>query len=406
MSAPSTRAPLPWGLELTASHDFLGPREVRIGDGAAAEVGSLVRRWSGDDGIVLLICDSALVGLGLTDAVEGSLAEAGYRVTRFDKVTAEPDVAVAEAAVAVARSAGPVAVVGMGGGSAMDVAKIGAALAIRGEKVGDIVGTDRIPGPGLPLVLVPTTAGTGSEATRVAMLSEAGEKRIVVSPHLVPVGAVLDPLLVSSLPAPVTAATGLDALTHAVESLLSTAASSLTVQMSLDAFELLARALPRAYVDGSDSQARRGTLYGAYLAGLGLNAGVVLGHSIAYTIANRTHLPHGITAAMALPYCLAYNAGVSASELELLVTALPEGSGDLFGWVTALNAQLGVPPSLQALDLSEADADAMAVECLERYPRPTNPLPLTPEALRRLYRHLWRGAVQDCVADLAEGGSR
>jgi alcohol dehydrogenase class IV len=392
----------PWGTAVAEQHAFLSPREVRAGDGAAATVGELVARWASPPGRVLLVCDPALPGLGLTGAVESSLADAGFEVDVFAEVTAEPDVAVAAAAADQVHRGDHVAVVGMGGGSSMDVAKVAAALATNPGDVAGIVGADRIATAPLPLVLVPTTAGTGAEATRIAILSEAGEKRIVNSAHLVPVAAVLDPLLVAGLPPAITASTGLDALSHAIEALLATSASALTARMSLEALELLATALPQAFADGSDLHARRGTLYGAYLAGLALNAGVVLGHSIAYTIANRVHLPHGITAAMALPYCLAYDATATAPQLEAIVAKLPGADGDVYRWLADLNSTLGVPPSLRVAGIPADEITAMAAECEQSYPRPTNPVPLEREPLTELYRHLWSGDLEGCVDALAK----
>jgi alcohol dehydrogenase class IV len=402
-SAPVTR-PVPDPLRALGAGEpqaFLAPREVQIGDGTASGVGALVRRWAPDGRLVLLVCDAALPRLGLTQVVEESLQAAGFAVRIFDSIVGEPALTVAEEAVDAARRHAPDAVVGMGGGSAMDTAKLAAALATSDDAVADVVGADRIARAGVPLVLIPTTAGTGAEATRVAMLSQAGEKRIVSSPFLVPVGAVLDPLLTTGLPPAITAATGLDALSHAVEALLSTAASTLTRSMSEDAIELLSACLPRAFADGADVPARRGALYGAYLAGLSLNAGVVLGHSIAYTIANRVALPHGITAAMALPYCLAYNAPAAAAQLDLIGGLLPGSPGSVFAWLAALNAELDVPPNLRDLGLDAAEAHAMAGECLARYPRPTNPVPLTEHRLTDLYGFLWAGDLDGCIETLA-----
>lgn len=391
----------PWGTAVAEPRAFLSPREVRAGDGAAESVGELVARWTPPPGRVLLVCDHALPGLGLTRVVEDSLAAADYEVDRFAEVTAEPDVAVAAAAAEQVRRGDHVAVVGIGGGSSIDVAKVAAVLATNAGDVAGIVGADRIATPPLPLVLVPTTAGTGAEATRIAILSDAGEKRIVNSAHLVPVAAVLDPLLVAGLPPAITASTGLDALSHAVEALLATSASALTARMSLEALELLATALPQAFADGSDLAARRGTLYGAYLAGLSLNAGVVLGHSIAYTIANRVHLPHGITAAMALPYCLAYNAAATRPQLEAIAAKLPGADHGVFAWLADLNDSLGVPASLRAAGIPAEEVPAMAAEREQSYPRPTNPVPLTGERLTELYGHLWAGDLDACVAALA-----
>jgi YbgC/YbaW family acyl-CoA thioester hydrolase len=401
---PGQRPTLPWGLDTAEERDFRSPSDLLLGDGTAARVGQVMRRWDPDGDRAFLVCDASLPALNLAQPVEQAMCDAGYAVHRFDGVTGEPELGTTRAAVAAARMHEATIVVGLGGGSTMDIAKVAAALLTNDVDVSDVVGVDRIADPPVPLVLVPTTAGTGAEATRIAMLSEAGEKQIVNSTLLLPVAAVLDPLLISSLPASVTAATGLDAITHAAESLLSTAASTLTVRMSLNALSLLAPSLIRAFEDGDDREARRGTLYGAYLAGLSLNAGVVLGHSIAYTIANRIKLPHGITTAMALPYCLAYAARGAPSQLDQIAAAAvgtEAGWTELFDWVRRLNGLLGVPPSLQALDLDLSAAREMARECLDNYPRPTNPVPMTLEGLDVLYEHLWRGDVTGYVGTVA-----
>ena len=190
----------------------------------------------------------------------------------------------------------------------MDLAKVMALLATNDGPIESHVGADLPEKPPVPFALVPTTAGTGAETTRIAMLAAESGKRIVSHRMLVPLVAALDVDLVMTLPASVTSATGMDALTHAAESFLSTSSSVLSTSMSLRAAQLLSEWLPLAYAQPDDRKARRATLYGAFLAGLSLNAGAVLGHSMAYTVANRAHAAHGVTTAMALPFCLAYNA--------------------------------------------------------------------------------------------------
>ncbi len=381
--------------------DFLAPRDVRVGDGAVSQAGDVLARWHVAPGDVLVVCDQALPGLGYTAPLAEALESAGYTPHVFDGVVGEPDLAVAEEVVDRVRGRAHVAVVGMGGGSSLDLAKVGAALATSPGGVLDHVGLEKVQGTPLPLLLIPTTAGTGAEATRIAMISHEGEKRILNDPRLLPLGALLDPELVASLPPAATAATGLDALSHAIECILSTSATPLTTRVALDAVELLSDCLPRAYADGTDMSARRGTLYGAYLAGLGLNAGVVLGHSIAYTIANRVHLPHGITAAMALPYCAVYAAEHAGSRLGQAferVGSAAQGHPTLYAWLDALGESLGVPASLESVGLPESEAPAMAAECMDRYARPTNPVALELGPLEELYGYMWRGDLSAYAA--------
>lgn len=382
---------------------FLSPREVRVGDGALERSGEILERWAVPEGDVLLICDAILPELGHTDRAVAALERRGYRVEVFADVVGEPELATAEAVTERVRARDHVAVVGMGGGSAMDLAKVAAAMATNDGDPLDLVGADTVTTAPLPLLLVPTTAGTGSEATRIAMIYHQGEKAIVNDGALVPLAAVLDPTLVTSLPPPVTASTGMDALSHAIESSLSTNASVLSMAVGAEAIELLSAWLPTAYHEGSPPS-RRATLYGAYLAGVALNAGVVLGHSIAYTIANRTGLPHGVTAAMALPYCVAYNAAAAretTAQLAARVAGSGPGAAGLCTRLAELNQELGVPTSLADAGIPTTEVPAMARECLERYPRPNNPATFELDRLETLYGHLWEGTVADVVAALA-----
>src|SRR5829696_920984 len=225
--------------------------------------------------------------------------------------------------------AGPVAaVVGIGGGSALDAAKL-AALARTNPQLDLTAGlpatAEVTPGP--PLLAIPTTAGTGAEATAVAMLWHEGGKRMFVHAQLVPRLAILDPDLIAGLPPAVTAAGGLDAISHAAESLLSTFRTPLSETAGRAALALLAQSVPAAYANGADAEARHATLLGAYQAGLALNASVVLGHSLAYVIAAEASLPHGVTCAMALPYALVHARPAreeAIAEIAGIVTGEPD----------------------------------------------------------------------------------
>jgi alcohol dehydrogenase class IV len=340
-------------------------------------------------GAIGVIADSAVAEFGIAEPLLQGLEAAGYRTHLFALPVGEPTVAAAQDALDFLRSTGSKAVVGVGGGSAMDVAKIAALAATTDKPIADFLGIDPEAEPGLPLVLVPTTSGTGAEVTRISMLAdEQGRKVICSHPLLVPLLAVLDPELVVGLPPAVTAATGMDAMAHAVEAFLSRNRSPLSAQASLLAIRLLREWLPQAVARGSDMDARRATLYGAHQAGLALNAGVVLGHSLAYTIANRKHLPHGVTCAIALPYCVAYNAGSELPGAEDLALAITEGRSDSLDDAAVelrqLAERLGLPTSLAEIGIPADEARAMAQECIDRYPRPANPRPFALDALADL----------------------
>ena len=395
-----------YDLELAHVGAFRGPPEVLIGDGAVDDIPQMIAGWGLGDGPVLLVCDRVVAQLGLSARVLDALAAEPNRAETFDQIDGEPDSATAAAVVQAARANDYVAVIGLGGGSAMDLAKLAAGLATNPGEVLDAVGVDRLADPALPLLLIPTTAGTGAEATRISMISHGGEKRIINDVQLIARGVVLDATLVTSLPKPVTAATGLDALSHAIEGALSANATALSTRSSFDAVELLARSLPRAYVDGGDLAARRGCLVGSYLAGLALNAGSILGHSMGYTIANRVKVPHGISVAMSLPYCIAYAATAATDRIDTLFARAGEPAADhahIYGWIDALLHDLEVPTALSDLGLTRADANDMARECVERYPRPNNPTPLELDRLTDLYGFMWNGNLDAAVSAFTDG---
>lgn len=393
----------------TSGHvSYSAPREVISGAGSSASVGGLLRQWGVQPGPVLVVRDAQVAALGLGDLLVAGLAEAGYRPSTFDGITTEPTFEIASAVLEQARVTGATAVVGMGGGSSMDMAKLAAAYAREPHSIDAIIADATLTTGALPLVLVPTTAGTGAEATRVSMLSVDGRKRILVHRFFMPLAAVLDPDLIATLPPAATAASGLDALSHAVESYVSTNATPLTESAGRSAIRMLATALPRAYESGSDTGARSQTLTAAHLAGCSLNAGVVLGHSIAYTIAARSHLPHGITAGMALPFALAYSLPVvrgRLSEIAGEVPGSPTAEG-LLQWLLDLNRRLGVSTSLKEIGLAETELSSMAVECVRDFPRPNNPVPLQAERLERLLGFFYTGDLDGAVDAMAREEAR
>lgn len=397
--APPTDAPAPAACELRMhvgdQREMLFPAHVAHGDGMLGEIGALVSRWGVATGDALIVTDRVLAGTTLLDPMIASLRQAGWRTTVYADIAGEPTVADARAAAEAARRSDADLIVGIGGGSVLDIAKVAALLVANAGDLADYFGGAGQPRPARPLVLVPTTTGTGAEATRVAVFSDDRGKRVVSHDSLVPLGVVLDATAVLGLPPAVTAATGMDALAHAVESTLSTASTPLTASMGIRAAELLHHWLPVAHDDPGDLRARRATLYGAFLAGVALNAGVVLGHSMAYTVANRVHLAHGVTCAMALPYCVAYNAAAAGDDFGAFTRLFSGGSSEhvLAGAesLATLAARFDIPATPSAAGIAHEHADPMAEECATLYPRPSNPVPMTGEGLRALYRAWFDG---------------
>jgi alcohol dehydrogenase class IV len=288
----------------------------------------------------------------------------------------------------------PVAVVGIGGGSALDTAKLAAALLSNPGTVADVLeDPTRLTEPPRPLVLVPTTAGTGAEASRNVVVIREGRKAFLGSSRLVPSAAILDPELTLTLPRDITAYTGMDALSHCVEAILSANGNALTDAIALEGMRLVHRYLPAVVERGSDLEARGHMLVAAFLGGLALNAGMVVGHSIAYTLANRLGLPHGLSCALALPYAMEYNAAAVPERLVWIARAFGAGSEpqEAVRAVRALAQTIGIPRAWRDLSLARDTLPDLVEECLVRYPRPNNPRPLDRASLLRLYEAGWVG---------------
>ncbi len=375
------------------SAEFLAPARLLTGAGASASVGAALRAGGIDRGSVYVVCDAVVAERGLARGLVEGLGEAGFDPTLFPGITGEPDEAVVEQAIDEARRLEPVAVVGIGGGSALDVAKLVALLVRNARGLAELGGVIVPEVPVAPLALVPTTVGTGAEATRIAMVSVGGRKQISSCVQFMPAVAALDTELVEELPGPVVASTGMDALAHALESSLSTNRTRLTGVMGAEAVEVILGSIEDAVA--GDRKARGRLLYAAYVAGLALNAGVVLGHSLGYVLARRAHLAHGVSCALALPWCLAYNARAADEATRSIALQVTGGRSDdlqvAAAGIGALAGRLGLPRTLADVGIDAADVAAMAEETVSLYPRPNNPEPLTEERVRLLLEHMASG---------------
>lgn len=294
---------------------FNTTKSVQFGAGSLARLGDLARATMGTR--VMLITDPGMLATGIVDRAQAVLLAAGLEVTLFSDVQADPPEAVILAATEAAVAAGAQGLIGLGGGSSLDVAKLVALLALGVETLQGIYGVGNAKGPRLPLILVPTTAGTGSEVTPISIVTTGtAEKMGVVSPVLIPDVALLDPELTYGLPAHVTAATGIDAMVHAIEAYASGSANNnpLSRMLALQALRLMGRAVLRAVQDGGDHAARADMLLGSMLAGQAFaNAPVAAVHALAYPLGGHFHIPHGLSNALVLPHVLRFNA-VTAPE--------------------------------------------------------------------------------------------
>lgn len=365
-----------------------GP-EVLSGIGAATRMAALL-----PPGPVLFVTDAQVRKLGLTDPVLDGLGE--REITIFDAVEADPSRATLEAAVAAGR--GAAAVIGFGGGSPMDVAKLAAYLLGSGENLDDIWGVGQTRSAGLPLILVPTTAGTRSEATAVSIITlPGGEKRGVSSPALLARHAVLDPELTTGLPRSVTAATGLDAMVHAIEAYTSAQLKNpVSDMLAREALRLLATNLLTVCESPGDLQARELMLLGAHLAGVAFaNAPVGGVHALAYPLGGHFHVPHGLSNVLMLPHVLTHNMPAAMplyAELGPIVDPSLQALGmqgraaGLIEAVRRMSVQAGMPQRLRDVGVGTSDLDRLAGDAmLQTRLLRNNPCPIEEPDARRLY---------------------
>lgn len=395
---------------------FHTPSEILFGRGVVRHAGSVVRRLGARR--ALLITDPSLLAAGLNQPVERSLSEAGIAFDLFEGGQAKPTVAAVAACVAAAQGRGYEALVALGGGSNIDLAKAASVLLRYPGRAEDYFGEHRVPGPVLPIVAISTTAGTGSEVSAASVLADPENKRrgAIMSNYLRPAVAIYDPLLTVSCPAKVTADAGIDALTHAVEAYLVVSAeteadetlaagiyqgrSPLTDLLAERAITLIGRYLPRAVHDGGDLEAREGMHLASLFAGLAFsNAGLTAVHALEYPLGIATGLSHGAGNGLLLPYVLEYNLPACPERLATVARLLGEqvdgltsvaAAGKAVEAVQRLKAEIGIPMRLRDLGVPEADLIplAQATAQITRLLR-LNPRPLDAEALAGILRQAW-----------------
>ncbi|MEK6233521.1 MAG: iron-containing alcohol dehydrogenase, partial [Planctomycetales bacterium] len=337
---------------------------------------------------VLIVTDPSLIDAGLAERVSEPLREAGVAVEVFSGGQPDPPIHAVNDAVAMAKDFAPDVLLGLGGGSNMDLAKAAAALLAHGGACQDYAGDQRVPGPTHPLILVPTTAGTGSEVTAAAVLNDtdAGRKFAILSNHLRPRVALVDPMLTLSCPASVTADSGIDALTHAVESYTAIdneefplPAGERTIYqgrhplgdaLAEQAIGLVGKHLRRAVGDGRDEQAREGMALAAMTAGMSFsNVGVALIHAMEYALAPVSKTAHGRGCGLLLPWVMRFNSSARPKQMANIAALLGEdvtGLSDAqaaeraITAVERLNADVGIPARLSDVGVTSEHLPEMA----------------------------------------------
>ena len=343
-------------------------------------------------GPVLFVTDAGVRGLALADPALEALAAAGHGVTVFDAVEADPSAATVEAAVAAGRAAACASVVGFGGGSPMDVAKLAAYLIGSGDRLDAIYGVNQAHGKRLPLVLVPTTAGTGSEATAISIVTVGlSEKKGVVAAALVADVALLDPGLTLGLPAHVTAATGIDAMVHAIEAYTSARLKNpISDALAREALRMLGANLLKACKTPTDIGARSAMLLGSHLAGVAFSNAPVGGvHALAYPLGGHFHVPHGASNALMLRQVLRHNLS-GASHLYAELAGLLGAGPTADAFIAALEKLMlgtGLPLRLRDYGVTIAHLPMLADEAMKQQRLlVNNPVPITGQDALTLYQ--------------------
>ncbi len=373
------------------------PTKLSFGFGTLGTLGSEAKALGASRALV--VTDKVMVSTGIAQRATESL---GIAFDVFDGVEAEPRIEVAQAVADRARSAKYDLVVGVGGGSSMDMAKVAAGFATNEGPARSFVGNNLFSKKPLPSIMVPTTAGTGAELTVTSMVTVEGHKQWINSQLLLPSVAVVDPDLTMSMPQGVTAATGMDALCHNTEAYLSSLASPITDSAALEGVRLIVQNLEKAFDSGGDRMARESMSLGALMGGIALQAKMVYGHSIGYTIATRFRLAHGVSCGLPLPYIISNYAVACAPKMKKLAEAYgvpPDDDPAELGRAVAEKARgiaehLKIPTTLKELGVAESDLPTLAEECLEMYPRPNSPLVFDRRSMSEFYRRMWEGNLE------------
>jgi alcohol dehydrogenase class IV len=345
----------------------------------------------------LIVTDAILVQSGTVDLALAQLGGRRYGV--FDQVKPEPEISIVEDCTRAYREGGHDGLIGVGGGSAIDIAKGVAAFASHEGPLAELFGVDLVKRKGPPLIAIPTTAGTGSEVTNVAIFSDkqAQLKKGIVSDYLLPDVALVSPLMTLTCPRSVTAASGVDALVHAVEAYLSVNASPITDAIALGAIKLIVKALPKAYANPSSLQAREDMATASLMAGMAFgNAGVGAVHALAYPLGGRFNIAHGVSNALLLPYVMEWNKLACVERMRDIADAMgarvahlsDRDAADLAVKAMAdLCAAVEIPSGLRSFNVPEDAIPAMAEEAskIERLMR-NNPRKLNAADIEKIYR--------------------
>ena len=381
-------------------YQIMLPGKIRFGVGALDTLGDEATKLAAKH--VLIVTDPGVYQAGLIDPVKEKLSKAKLSVDIFSEAEPEPTFPKLNAAAEQLRKEGYDLLVGVGGGSSMDTAKGLSVLLAHGGKGQDYGGVDKVPGPGVPIFTLPTTAGTGSEVTNIAIFGdpEKGRKLGIVSPYLFARLALVDPTLTYRCPPKVTAASGIDALIHAIECYTGNKANTFSDALAVEAIRLIAGNLRTAVKNGSDKEARNRMSEGALMAGMAfVNSGVAAVHALAYPLGSRFHVPHGVANGLLLPYVtecnLPANLAKYATVAQMLGVktqglSLQEVAKKGVEAMKTLAADIGIPLHLRDLGVPREALEEMAVATMDvTRLLGNNPKELTLDDVRRIWQNAW-----------------
>lgn len=376
---------------------FFIPAVNMMGEGCLQQAMGAIRGYGFRH--ALIVTDAGLAKAGVADQLVALLTAEDIQATVFAGAQPNPTTGNVEAGLALLREKNCDCVISLGGGSPHDCAKGIALVAANGGKIADYEGVDKSAKPQLPLIAINTTAGTASEMTRFCIITDEARhiKMAIVDKHTTPILSVNDPALMLAKPAGLTAATGMDALTHAVEAYVSTAATPITDACALKAVELIAANLRQAVAHGDDIKAREQMAYAQFLAGMAFNnASLGYVHAMAHQLGGFYDLPHGVCNAVLLPHVEAFNAATSAARLADVGRAMGVDTAGLSAEAAAeaalaairqLSADIGIPAGLTALGVKEADIPTLASNALKDACGLTNPRAANQAEIEAIFRN-------------------
>ena len=377
---------------------------IRFGSGMSKLCAEEVSKKLGPN--ILFITDKDLMLLKLTEPTLNELRKFSSLVEIFQDVEADPSIKILLNAIEVGKKINATGVIGFGGGSSMDVAKLASLILGSNENIEDAWGVSNAKGPRLPLVLVPTTAGTGSEVTPISIITVGEEeKKGVSSAIILPDIAILDPDLTIGLPAHTTAATGIDAMVHAIEAYTSASKNNnpISKMLAIEALKLLAGSIEKAVFDGSDIEARGNMLIGAMLAGKAFaNSPVAAVHALAYPIGGTFHVSHGLSNSLVLPYVLRFNSADSKTTknyAELAPFIFPDINTDqgnqavckeFIDQLELLSKKIGLPQKLREVNIPKDACKKMASDAMKQSRLlVNNPREVTENDALNIYEAAW-----------------